>query len=154
MVESKRVAESLKLRKIDYGVVAIKNSIAGPVKETYDAFNGECFNIVQTIILPIHHCLFVKQKVAIDEINTVTSHIQALEQTKQTLKQKFPKLLKIETNDTASAARQLSENIFPDNYAVICRKNAGEMYSLKLIAENIEDDKNNKTEFKIFKTIQ
>ena len=59
----------------------------------------------------------------------------------------------METNDTASAARNLSEGFFGDDYAVICRKNAGEYYNLQLVHENIEDLCNNKTEFQVYKNI-
>lgn len=49
------------------------------------------------------------------------------------------------------------ENVTPvalitsKNYAVICRKNAGKFYGLHLLAENIEDDKSNKTLFGLYK---
>ena len=151
LVESRYVVSYLKANKIDYGVVASRNSVAGPVKETYEAIKDEYFEFVQTVILPIHHCIFIKQHMEPENIKVVTSHIQALNQTKNNRHIRFPNWEDKETNDTASAARNLSEGIFPDDYAVICRKNAGERYGLKLVCENIEDVRNNRTEFRVYK---
>lgn len=86
-----------------------------------------------------------------EEIKFITSHIQALRQTENNRKLSFPNWSEQETNDTASAARNLSQGVLPDDYAVICRKNAGEKYGLKLVCENIEDDENNRTEFRVYK---
>lgn len=151
LVESRYVASYLKSKKIDYGIVATRNSEAGAVKESYEAIKDEYFEFVQTIILPIHHCVFIKPNVSEDSVTVITSHIQALRQTENNRKERFPNWVEKEANDTASAARNLSEGIFPDNYAVICRKNAGEHYGLKMISENIEDEGNNRTEFRVYK---
>lgn len=151
LIESRYVASNIKLRKIDYGVMAIRNSIAGTVNETYEALKDKNFQSVTTIVLPIHHCIFIKQNSCEEKIDTITSHIQALNQTSKTRKAWHPEWKEIESNDTASAARNLAENIFPDSYAVICRKNAGEQYNLKLLRENAEDVKNNTTEFGVYK---
>ena len=86
LVESKYVIDDLKSRKIDYGVVAVKNFIAGTVEETHEAMKNEYFELVDTIILPIHHCIFVKKGVNINKVKYVTSHIQALKQTRNNRK--------------------------------------------------------------------
>ena len=151
LVESRYVASQLKAGKIHYGVVATRNSVAGPVEETYLAIKDEFFEFVQTVILPIHHCVFARPGVKEEDISVVTSHIQALKQTKKNRTLKYPSWKEEEANDTAAVARNLGAGILPDNYAVICRKNAGEQYGLKLLCENIEDDRNNRTEFRVFK---
>ena len=151
LVESRYVVSNLKAKKIDYGVVATRNSCAGAVAETYEAIKDEYFEFVDTIILPVHHCVFIKQGVSIDHIKVVVSHIQALKQTRKTIQDKFPTWTKREVSDTAFAARNLAEGILPDDCAVICRKNAGDEYNLLMICENIEDDPNNRTEFRVFK---
>ncbi len=151
LVEAKYVISSLKSGKIDYGVVATRNSIAGTVKETYEAIKDEYLEFMETVILPIHHCVFVKDGVSLENITTIVSHIQALDQTRETRAKEFPGWVEKESNDTASAARNLAQGALPDNCAVICRKDAGEKYGLKLVRENIEDIRNNKTEFRVFK---
>ena len=60
-------------------------------------------------------------------------------------------VIDVECIDTAIAAKMLAKGQYGEDYAVICRKNAGELFGLHLLAENIEDDKSNKTLFGLFK---
>lgn len=151
LVESKNVISNLKQKKIQYGIVATRNSFAGTVKETYEAVKDEYLQLVSTVILPIHHCIFITPNKNAEDISFVVSHIQALNQTRANRNMLYPKWEEKEANDTAAAARNLAHGLYPDNYAVICRKNAGEQYGLQLLKENIEDSSDNKTEFRVFK---
>lgn len=151
LVNSQNVVNSLKTGEIDCGVAAIKNSIAGPVEETINTLKDEKYEVVKRIVLPIHHCIFIKPNINLEQVEFIASHIQALNQTRINRNKLFLNWKEKETRDTALAARELSEGALPDNYAVICRKNAGEYYGLHLVYENIEDDSSNKTEFLIMK---
>ena len=95
------------------------------------------------------HSLFTKNKN--DQIKFVASHIQALNQTKGTRQKLIPNATEIECTDTAYAAKMLAEEKYPNTYAIICRKNTGLFYNLFLLAENIEDNPENKTTFGLFK---
>ena len=86
LINSYQVAKELIEGNIDYGVMAINNSIGGIVKETDDALKKNNFINVSSIDLPIHHCLFKKKNVSIDNINKIISHEQAIKQTKQNIK--------------------------------------------------------------------
>ena len=154
LTSSKNVSSFLSSKEIDVGIMAIKNTIAGVVKETEEALQTIELQVIDTISITIHHCVFAKQNIRKEQITTIVSHIQALSQTKHNRAILFPNCSEQEFEDTASAARNLAQNLFPDNYAVLCRKNAGEQYGLKLIAENTEDCKDNKTEFGIFSILQ
>lgn len=152
LVSSSKVIGGLKRGEITYAVVALKNSIGGTVVETFDAIKNEYLELVATELLPIHHCLFKLNCTIPDaSLQEVASHAQALSQTKETRKQSYPELIDLEIEDTAIGARWLSEGRLPETTAVICRRNAGERYGLCLIAENIEDDSSNLTEFRMFK---
>lgn len=151
LVDSMSAVNALKNKKVDYIVVATKNSIAGTVMETYNAIKDNYLHLVGTVVLPIHHCLFKKKGVANDKIDTIASHVQALSQTKNYRNKYFPNCQEREMSDTAISAKYLSEGLLGDNCAVICRDNAGLMYDLELIQMNIEDCENNRTEFRIFK---
>ena len=107
--------------------------------------------IIDKEIIPIHHCLFKKKEVKTEDIEIIASHIQALNQTKENRKKYFPNYQEKEMKDTALAARLLSEGKLSNKHAVLCRKEAGEMYKLELIKENLEDNKDNYTEFHIYK---
>lgn len=147
LISSKNVVTALLKDEIQYGVMALRNKIAGIVEETQDALTDK-IELVDTLSLHIHHSLFKKNKDA--KIEFVSSHIQALNQTKNYRKRYFSFLKEVETEDTALAAQKLSTGFYPENYAVICRKNAGTYYHLFLIKENIEDDKENETIFGLF----
>nr|AWI66830.1 Monofunctional prephenate dehydratase [Piromyces sp.] len=149
LLSSEGVFQALKAGTIEVGVAAIKNSLAGEVQETKKALEHYNFECKDTITIPIHHCLFTKGQ-KIEECQVVMSHPQALKQTKQTREKNYPWLSEREIGDQAKAAKDLSEGLYPDNHAVVCRKNAGENVGLTLIAENIEDDSSNETTFGIF----
>ncbi len=153
LVDSKTVVGELKRKNIDYGVVAVRNSLAGTVVETFEAIKNEYLELVGTEILKIHHCLFKSTKIELSEIDTIASHIQALKQTANNRKNFFPNCTEYEVEDTAIAAKYLSEGKLKETVAVLCRKNAGEMYGLDLVYENLEDDADNATEFRLFKML-
>lgn len=145
---SKDTLEALVKDETDYAVVATKNSTAGIVKETEAALKGKNLEEIDSIGIPIHHCLFVKN--ADCDIEVICSHIQALGQCKSTLATLYPGVRQEECEDTAYAAERLSKNEFPDNYGVLCRKEAGEFYKLHLVKENLEDNPRNITYFSLF----
>ena len=148
LISSKRVVDALLNKKIDYGVLAIQNKIAGIVKETEEDLTDK-IELIDTLSLQIHHSLFKKNKNS--KIDFIASHIQALNQTKAYRRKNFSHIKEIESEDTGISAKKLSTGEYPENYAVICKKSAGKFYNLFLIDENIEDDKKNKTLFGLFK---
>lgn len=134
----------------EYGVVASSNITAGPVAETVRTLEGRLdIETLRALWLPIHHCAFVLKPEC--EIRHVASHIQALMQTKMHLAMLFPGADMVEVSDTAVAAEMLSEGRLSGDTAVICRRNAGEMFGLTMIHENIEDLEGNMTEFKLLR---
>ncbi len=148
LLSSYNVVQALMEHKIDYGVMAIRNSIAGVVVETQKALNDD-IELLEQIQIPICHCLFVKS--ADKQIRAVASHIQALKQTKNTRNKILKETDEIECADTAIAAKMLHDGEFSDDVAVICSKKAGEFYGLKLYAQNIADDPSNRTTFGFFR---
>src|SRR5690625_1723902 len=152
LVNSQPVIGSLKRGEIDYGVIAIKNSLGGVVKESFDAIKNEYLELVSTEILPIHHSLFKNNaEIKNSELKKVVSHVQAFKQTENNLQKILPEVEVEEIDDTAIGAQRLANGELDDNVAVICRKNAGEDFGLELIQENIEDRSDNYTEFRMFK---
>lgn len=151
---SENVVRELKLKNIDYGVMAIENTVGGPVLETRKALLDANVAVLEEVVLEIHHCLFKKSGVNVKNIKNIASHIQALIQCKKNIEKLFPNCKIIETEDTSIAAKYLKEGILSDNTAIICSKSAGDMYNLELVKENIEDSSNNYTTFGIYKLIQ
>jgi prephenate dehydratase len=152
LVNSRNVVASLDSRDTDYGVVATRNIVAGPVGETEDALRGrDDVAIIGRMMLPIHHCVFARRTDC--TITSISSHVQALMQCRGSIGRLYPDAGWIETDDTALSAEMLSKGMYPDTVAVLCRRNAGEMFGLCLIRENIEDDRENMTEFALLKKV-
>ena len=148
LVHSRGVVEAMVAGTVDYGVMATLNHIAGVVLETQEALQGVHSRMLALDCIPIHHCLFVKDR-SVTEIRAVASHIQALQQCKGTLARDYPGAAWLEEEDTAIAARHLAEGTLPPGTGVLCRRDAGEAYGLHLVRENLEDDAENATEFEL-----
>ncbi len=146
------VVASISSGESDYGVVAYSNITAGKVIETEIALKGRN-NIVKisTDTVPIHHCIFTKNKDS--KIRKISSHIQALLQTKNSLDRLYPGTERVEVEDTAYAAEMLADGRLQNDTAVVCRKNAGDHYGLFMAHENVEDRKDNMTTFILIKIV-
>lgn len=147
LVNAQNVVDALNKGEIDFGVLAKMNSTAGEVKETKDALKNINYKIVKEYDLAIHHCLYIRQDKELEDITIIASHEQALNQTIQNREMLFKGMQVVEVEDTALAAKNLSEGLFSENTAVICSKVAGNIFNLKLLYENIEDRKDNITHF-------
>ncbi len=151
LMDSPHVIRAMKTGEVDYGVCAMYNSVAGMVMETFFATNGVELIIKGETTLNIHHCMFKKNPdTDEDNLRFVASHILALKQCEDHLRYNYPNLRSIEVEDTGKAAKDLAEGVLGEEYAVLCRKNAGEMFGLTLMDENLEDYKENRTHFCLF----
>lgn len=128
------------------GVVPIENSIEGIVRETVDNLIKTTSDIYisSEIIVPISHCLISRTK-HISKITKVISIIQALAQCREFLAINLPKAEQITATSTSLAVKQLLD--LPDNYAAIGSKKAAEVYSMNILAQNINDVNDNLTRF-------
>lgn len=145
LVTSKDTVDALFRGEVDYAVLAVRNGIAGPVKETEKSLEGRDVRKILGGSERIHHCLFSKTQTS--KIDMICSHIQALGQCRENLSVLYPDAEQRECSDTAYAAELLSKGELPDDCAVLCRKEAGEHYGLFLVKENLEDRGDNETFF-------
>jgi prephenate dehydratase len=83
----------------------------------------------------------------IGDISEIHSHQQALRQCKDYLSEHFWTRPLIEEDDTAEAARRLSEGKLANTAVVIANKKCAQLYNLEIVEENIHDLKNNLTLF-------
>ena len=139
MIKSQVIAENLRNGSIDFGVVAMENSIGSIVEETREILDTGDFEIVSESGLPIHHCLFIHPDMEIENIDTIASHEQALIQTGETRGQLYPWCDELEIEDTAIGATWLIDGTLPITTGVLCPKEAGKANWLKMVAENLED---------------
>jgi prephenate dehydratase len=148
LMSARNVMDELVARRIDYGVLAVENRFAGIVEESRIAKAGiRNLKELDQMWSPIHHCVFKKNKD--DKVTSLVSHIQALMQSKNNLKEIYPGAEFVECEDTAYAAEMLAKGELPEGAAAVCRRDAGEHYGLYLDNENIEDNKDNMTKFSL-----
>ncbi|AGI47571.1 Prephenate dehydratase [Thermoplasmatales archaeon BRNA1] len=145
LVSASKTMEAMEAKEVDFGVFAFRNATAGQVVETRDAIKGHVLEVFRKGHLQIHHCVFTKN--ADTRVKAVSSHIQALGQCKKNLARLYPDARLMESADTALSAQMLAEGKLPDDTAVICKQAAGEHWGLHLAHINIEDRKDNITDF-------
>ncbi len=147
LVSSDNVLKELDSGSSDYGIFALENSTGGVVFESIEAMAKYRCNIKQYLTILVQQNLLTLPNIDKTTIREIYSHQQALRQCQQYLKNHFPNTKQIETEDTALAAKQLKDGDLPSQSAVIANKNCAELFDLALIAEDINDLKDNQTLF-------
>ena len=128
----------------DYACLAVENSLAGSINQTYDLLTDSELHVVGEQIVRVHHCLLAKPGTTLKDIKRVYSHPQALAQCEAFLTKHGYEA--VTDFDTAGAAKLLAEN-GGEGRAAIATKRAADMYDLEILAENIEDMDFNYTRF-------
>jgi len=141
--------DSLLSGKSDQAVMAIENSIAGPIIPNYALIDKNNLHIIGEHYLSIHQNLMALKGQKIEDIKEVHSHPMAILQCMDFLKQ-YPNIKLVEDKDTAETARRIQEKQLT-GIAAIASKTASEMYDLEIIAPEIQTIKNNMTRFVIIK---
>jgi chorismate mutase/prephenate dehydratase len=128
----------------DYGLVPLENSTDGRIVDTLDMFTRVRVKISGEVPLRIHHNLLgIGSR---NDIETVCSKPQALSQCRSWLAKHLPHAAIVETPSTTAAAERAK---LDRRVAAIASRQAASNYGLKLLAENIEDNKNNITRFAV-----
>lgn len=141
------LVSSLLSGKSDQAVMAIENSIAGPIIPNYALIDKNNLHIVGEHYLDIHQNLMALKGQKIEDILEVHSHPMALLQCMEFLK-KHPNIKIVEDKDTAETARRIDENQLK-GIAAIASKTAANMYDLEILAPEIQTINNNMTRFVI-----
>ena len=147
LISSKAVLESVECGKINFGVFAMENAQGGVVIESVEAMAKYRCRIIEMFHIPVSQNLLSKEGVHIGDITEVHSHQQALRQCKDYLAEHFWARPLIEADDTAEAARRLSQGKLPKTVGVIGSKYCAELYGLNILQEDIHDLKHNLTLF-------
>ncbi len=128
----------------DLAMIPVENSVAGRVADIHHLMPTSGLNIVAEYFLPINHQLLGVKGAKLSDLKSVQSHIMALGQCRNIIKQLGLKA--VIGADTAGSARQIAE-AGDKSHAAIASKLAGEIYGLDLLQENIEDEAHNTTRF-------
>jgi len=127
----------------DFGVVPVENSTEGVINHTLDMFMRSQLSICGEVQLRIHHFLIAAED-DINKIKRVCSHQQSLAQCRKWLDANLAGVVREAVSSNAEAARIAKDS---PGTAAIAGEVAAEIYDLKLLARNVEDEPDNTTRF-------
>lgn len=145
------VLDAVSSGEADYGFVAIENSIEGTVAITMDqlVFAQELI-IVGEVVIPVSQNLVGPPGMALADVKRVVSFPHATGQCRGWLAANLAGVEELAATSTAEAVREVGENVggLRDGHtAAIGTALAASLYGLDVLAEEIEDHKDNSTRF-------
>lgn len=126
-----------------HGVVPVENSTEGAVTHTLDRLLRSPLTICGEVVLAVHHCLLSREP-DISAVRRVRAHQQSLAQCRSWLDTRLAGCEQEAVSSNGEAARLAATQ---DGAAAIASRQAAEVYDLKVLAENIEDEPSNTTRF-------
>ena len=130
-----------------YGIVPVENSTEGAIARTLDLLLSSPLMICGEINLAIHHQLMGHASLA--AVTQIYSHAQSLAQCHAWLSHHLPNAVRVAVASNAEAAQLAAQD---KNALAIAGERAAEIYSLPVVASNIEDDPSNTTRFLVIAT--
>ncbi len=127
-------------------VIPLENSLAGRVADIHYLLPKYKLQIHGEHFQAVEHNLIARPEAEIQDIKFVRSHAQAIGQCQKIIMEN--KYKTIISADTAGSAKELADNK-DKSIAAIASKLSAEIYKLKILKENIEDEKGNVTRFLI-----
>ena len=140
----RKVFEAVEVGRAVFGLVPMDNSQAGSINETYDLFLRHGLHLVGETVVRVDHCLLALPGTAIDELDEIISHPQALAQSEEFLNSLNVSIRAV--YDTAGAAKRIVEEKL-EHTGAIASKRAGELYGLNVLEERIQTYPDNYTRF-------
>ena len=127
------------------GMTAIENTIAGSLLHNYELLRESGATVVGEHKLHIEHCICCLPDDDWSTVTEVHSHPVALAQCNAFLSN-HPDIKAVEAEDTAGSAEYIAKYNCK-GWAAICNASAAEMYGLKILQDQIQDNKHNFTRF-------
>lgn len=140
------VFESVKKGVVEFGVVAVENSLYGTINEVYDLMHDNRVWICGETYLRIEHCLVGKAGATLKDITEVYSHPVALAQCRKYLDNALARAEKFEHHDTAHSVVEIKSS-GAKHKAAIASREAAALHNMHIIQKNIEDNHQNYTRF-------
>lgn len=148
-VSSKNVVSDVLSDRCEFGIVAMCNNWGGVVDETVHALKSQPYHIRDTYKLMVKQNLLVLPNTTKNDITNIYSHEQALAQCRKYLSTNYPHAILHEVDDTAQAAKNLSQGLYGSHSAVIAAKPCSDHYGLYILEPEIQDNDCNETLFLI-----
>lgn len=135
----------------DCAVLPLENSSAGEVGTVMDLIFSGSLHVNQVIDVPIIYHLMGAQNASLESVKTVIAHPHVLNQCGEFIREHG---LQTEVcNDASLAAKRLTEADDP-TLALIASEEVQAMFQLKLLQEQVSDNKANVTRFAAFSRAQ
>ena len=147
LISSMAVLEGIESESVKFGIFAMENAQGGVVIESVEALAEYRCKIIEMFHILVNQNLLALPGIHVGDITEIHSHQQALRQCKDYLAEHFWTRPLIETDDTAEAARRLSEGKLPNTVGVIGSEYCSELYDLNILERDIHDLKHNLTLF-------
>ena len=137
--------------KAEMAMIPVENTVAGRVADIHTLLGNSSLKIYAEHFERVCHQLVTKKESEISDLKYIRSHSMGIGQCKKVIDELS--LTSIIMADTAGSAKYISEEGNKHDSAIASNL-AAEIYDLKIIRENIEDDKNNTTRFLIMSKSQ
>ncbi len=138
------VFEAVERGDAPFAIVPVENSLEGSINRAYDLLLDSPLMVCGETELRISHCLIAMEGASLDTIKFIYSHPQALGQSRNYLRQLNAEI--VPASDTAGSVRMIKEEKRLD-YAAVAGARAAELYGMKILAKEIEDNPHNFTRF-------
>ncbi len=147
----KDLLNALKDQKVDFGIMAIENSLAGSILPNYSLLKESKMRIIGEVYLRIRQNLVALPGQKIEDLTEVYSHPMAILQC-QIFFDQYPGIKLIESEDTALSAKKIYDEQL-NGIGAIASDLAANKYQLEILADSIETNKMNYTRFLILKDV-
>lgn len=127
------------------GVLPIENTSSGSINDVYDLLRHTHLHIIGESYLVVDHHLLVKPGTALDDIQVIYAHPQALTQCSSFLS-RLNNVTLVPEASSAHAMRNVAEDSNPHS-AAIGPQSGGALYELVALAHNMANQTENHTRF-------
>ena len=136
--------ETVRKGEADKAILPVDNSTYGRVADIHSLLPASKLFITAEYFLPVDICMLGTKSSSLKTVTTATSHPVLLGQCKKFLK--INNIRPISGYDTAGSASQISQenNRFK---GALASKIASQIYGLKVLRANVQDNKDNTTRF-------
>jgi prephenate dehydratase len=138
--------DAVRTGETDLCVIPVENSLIGRIADIHHLLPDSGLHIVGEHFLPIRHQLLGLKTATLDAVTDVYSQAPALAQCRGILRER--KLKAHHWYDTAGSAKHVAE-LGDAKASAIASVLAGEIYGLKVLAPDVEDEHHNATRFLI-----
>jgi prephenate dehydratase len=138
--------DAVKSGTCDLCIIPVENSLMGRIADIHHLLPESHLHIVGEHFLPIHHQVLGLKDSTLEGIKTLFSQAPALAQARNIVRER--KWATQNWYDTAGSAKHVAE-LKDVSAAALASSLAGELYGLRVLARDVEDEHHNMTRFLI-----